>query len=437
LVIALLLLPILASLSVALISSSSMNLAQSSNLAAMTEARLAGEGGVSFVLYKVSRCGVSGSLRGQALLNSLAAKLGAIMTVSYNTQKTAITVADISLGDGKRSFGGLITLSDPNTLHMVVTGKYAAGVGISARVVQRELAIDLHPTWDPALAFGICSKGPVEMGMNTDLSGVTNPTDGSIYSAAIGSLASPAVSCGSGHISGDVSLSPPNTLSSLDLSGTAVDGTIRIDAPPVTMPTIDRTPYKSLATTVMNLASPPAGTYKNIRIPANTNPTFGSAVTIQGVMYVQAPNKIYFNNNCTFTGVMVADDPPAGSLDADNYIYFKNNMTFSGVGQLPDTSDFSQLRKLPGSSILCPGFKMEFKNNMNSVAGILALKSLIAKNNVNSTIYGSVLIYGPGGLDFKNNSDLNIQLSGSTPPAGFKGYGLAGLMPDPATYAEK
>jgi hypothetical protein len=437
LVIALLLLPILASLSVALISSSSMNLAQSSNLAAMTEARLAGEGGVSFMLYKVSRCGVSGSLRGQALLDSLAAKLGAIMTVSYNTGKTAITVADTGLGDGKRSFGGLITLSDPNTLHMVVTGKYAAGAGLSSKVVQRELAIDLHPTWDPALAFGICSKGPVEMGMNTDLSGITNPKDGSIYSAAIGSLAAPAVSCGSGHISGDVSLSPPNTLSSLDLSGTTVDGTIRIDAPPVTMPTIDRTPYKSLATTVMNLASPPAGTYKNIRIPPNTNPTFNDSVTIQGVMYVQAPNKIYFNNNCTFAGVMVADDPPAGSLDADNYIYFKNNMTFSGVGQLPDTSDFSQLRKLPGSSILCPGFTMEFKNNMNSVAGILALKSLIAKNNVNSTIYGSVLIYGNTGLDFKNNSDLNIQLSGSTPPAGFEGYGLAALMPDPATYAEK
>jgi hypothetical protein len=432
----LLLLPILASLSVAFFSSSSMSLAQSSNLTAMTEARLAGEGGVSFVLYKVSHCGVSGSLRGQAMLDSLAAKLGASMTVSYIAPKTAITIPDIGLGDGKRSFGGQITLSDPNTLHLVVTGKYAAGAGDSARIVQRELAIDLHPMWDPALAFGICSKGPVELGMNTDLSGVTNPSDGSIYSSAIGTLAAPAVSCGSGHISGDVSLSPPNTLASMDISGTVVDGAIRVDAPPVSMPTINRTPYTSLATTVMNLASPPAGTYKNIRIPANTNPTFSSAVTIQGVMYVQAPNKIYFNNNVTFTGVMVADDPPAGSLDADNYIYFNNNMTFSGAEQLTG-SEFSDVRKLPGSSILCPGFTMEFKNNLSSVGGIMALKSLIAKNNVNSTIMGSVLIYGDTGLDFKNNSDVDLQLSGSAPPAGFAGYGLAGVMPDPATYVEK
>ena len=438
LVITLLLLPILASLSVALISSSSMNLAQSSNLAAMTEARLAGEGGVSFLLYKVSRCGVSGSLRGQALLDSLAAKLGAIMTVTYNTGKTAITVADTGLGDGKRSFGGLITLSDPNTVHLVVTGKYAAGAGISARVVQRELAIDLHPTWDPALAFGICSKGPVEMGMNTDLSGITNPKDGSIYSAAIGSLANPAVSCGSGHISGDVSLSPPNTLASLDLAGTTVGGTISVDAPPVSMPTIDGTPYKTLAINLMNSAKPTDTLYKNIRIPADTNPTFDNDVTIQGVMYVQAPNTIEFKNNCTFTGVIVADDPPTGSPDANNCISFNNNMTFNGVEQLTGP-EFSEVRKLKGATILCPGFKMDFKNNakLEHVAGIMALKSLIAKNNTDVRLMGSVLIYGNTGLDFKNNSDLDLQLSGSAPPKGFKGYGLAGLMPDPATYAEK
>jgi hypothetical protein len=443
LIIALLLLPILASLSVALISSTTVNFVQSSNLAAMTEARLAGESGVSFLVYEMSHCGVSGSLRGKALLDSLAAKLGARLNgtsnlgshlVTYNG--SAVTVPTIAVGGGK-SFGGQVTLSAADTLHLTVTGQYGTGAGTSAKTVQRVLAIDLHPTWDQALGFGICSKGPVELGMNTDLSGVTNPADGSIYSASIGSLAAPAISCGSGHISGDVSLSPPNTLDSLDLVGTAVDGKIRVDAPPVTMPTINRAPYTSLATTVMNLASPPAGTYKNIRIPPNTNPTFNSSVTIQGIMYVQAPNKIYFNNNCTFTGVIVADDPPAGSLDADNYIYFKNSMTFNGVGQLPDTHEFTNLRKLPGATILCPGFTMEFKNNLSSVAGIMALKSLIAKNNVNSTIYGSVLIYGTAGLDFKNNSDLDLQLSGSAPPAGFQGYGLAPLAPDPATYAEQ
>jgi len=444
-ILALLFLAIFASLSVAFFSSTSMNLVQSSNLEAATRARLAAESGLSFLIYELSHCGVSGSLRGQALLDSLADKLSADLNGTPNLggsvvayDGTTITVPTIGFGGGK-SFGGRITLEAADTLRLTVTGQYTEGAGAAARMVQRELAIDFHPAWDQALAFGICSKGPVEMGMNTDLSGVTQPSDGSIYSAAIGSLANPAVSCGSGHISGDVSVSPPNTLSSLDLAGTTVDGKVRYDAPPVTMPTIDRTPYKSLATTVMSSPTPAAGTYKNIRIPANTNPTFNNSVTIQGVMYVEAPNKIYFNNNVTFTGVIVADKPPAGSPDTDNYIYFKNNMTFNGVEQLPDTPEFSEVRKLKGATILCPDFRMEFKNNANLqyVGGIMALKSLIAKNNLDLTIMGSVLIYGDAGLDFKNNSDLDIWLSGSSPPPGFKGYGLPPLVPDPDSYVEK
>jgi hypothetical protein len=266
--------------------------------------------------------------------------------------------------------------------------------------------------------------------MNTDLSGVIVASDGSIFSAA----PSIAVSCGSGHISGDVSVSTPGATTSL--GGTRVDGAVRYNAPPVTMPTIDRTAYKSLATTEVGSGTNfSSGTFKNIRIKANTNPVFGS-VTIQGVMYIEAPNNIQFNNNVNFTGVMVADDPPANSPDTANYIYFKNNMTFNSVTQLPDTSEFAAVKQLQGSAILCPGFTMEFKNNMTSVGGIMALKALTAKNNLCSTVYGSLLIYGDGGLDFKNNSDLNIYLSGSSPPVGFGGHGKPALVPDAATYVE-
>jgi hypothetical protein len=444
LILALLILTVFASLSVAFFSSTSMNLVQSSNLEAATRARLAAESGLSFLIYEMLHCGISGSLRGQALLDSLAARLSADLNGTANLggsvvayDGSTITVPTIGFGVGK-SFVGRVTLEAADTLRLTVTGQYTAGTGASIKTVQRELAIDLHPAWDQAIAFGICSKGPVEMGMNTDLSGVTQASDGSIYSGAIGTLASPAVSCGSGHISGDVSVSPPNTAASLDLAGTTVDGTIRYDAPPVTMPTIDRTPYKSLATTVMNSPTPAGGTYKNIRIPANTNPTFNNSVTIQGVMYVEAPNTIYFNNNVTFTGVIVADKPPAGSPDSANYIYFKNNMTFNGV-ELLVGDEFSEVRKLQGATILCPDFTMEFKNNANLqyVGGIMALKSLIAKNNLDLTIMGSVLIYGDAGLDFKNNSDLDIRLSGSSPPPGFIGYGLPPLAVDPDSYVEK
>jgi len=436
-ILALLFLAIFASLSVAFFTSTSMGLVQSSSLAAMTEARLAAESGLSFLIYELSHCGVSGSLRGQALLDSLADRLSADLDGTPNLggrvvayDGSAITVPTIGLGGGK-SFSGQVSLSSPDTVRLTVTGECAAGAGASAKIVQRQVAIDIHPTWDQALAFGICSKGPVEMGRNTDLSGVTQASDGSIHSAAAGT----AVSCGSGHISGDVSVSAPGA--STDLTGTTVDGVVRYEAPPVTMPTIDRMLYGSLATTVMNLSDPAAETYTNIRIPPNTNPRFDTNVTILGILYVQAPNNVQFMNNVTFIGVIVADDPPPGSPDSANYIYFKNNMTFNGVEQLPDTPEFSEVRKLQGVAILCPGFTVEFKNNMTSVGGIMAVKALIAKNNIDSTIMGNVLIYGDAGLCFKNNSDVDIRLSGSGPPPGFKGCGLPALAPDRSTYAER
>lgn len=420
---------------VALMVSTTSGLAQTSNLEASMEARLAAESGMSVLLYEVARSGVSGSLRSEALVEALADALSDHMDRTTNLGAQVVVRDGLTINipsirlEGGRSFRGQVTATADDTLRLTATGQFSGGATSTARIAQRQLSIDIHPMWDPAMGFGICSKGPIAMGMNTQVIGVTHPSHGSIHSEAAGT----AISCGSGHISGNVSTSAAGA--SASLGGTDVDGDVLEDVPPVTMPNIDRTPYTSLATTVMNLASPPAGTYKNIRIPANTNPTFGNAVTIQGVMYIQAPNKVTFNNNVTFTGVMVASDPPSGSPDSANYIYFKNNMSFAGVEALPDSSEFTDVKKLTGAAILCPGFTMEFKNNMGSVGGTVALKSLVLKNNMNSDVSGGIFIYGSAGLTLKNNSNLRVRLP-STPPQGFAGHGLPPLLADPGTYAE-
>lgn len=439
-VLALVFLAIFATLAVVFFSATSMNLAAAGNSQGMLDARLAAESGQSFLIYKMERCGVKGSLRGQALLDGLALKLKADLNGTANlngaqvtSTSTAITVPQISL-DGGKSFTAVITLPAADTLRLTVTGQVVSGGGSSATAVQRQVVIDLHPQWDQALGFGLCSKGPVQMGMNTDFSGINNASDGSIYSAAPGV----AVTCGSGTISGDVSVSTPGATTSL--GNTTVGGSINYNAPPITMPVIDRTPYTSLATTIMNLANPPSGVYKNIRIPANTNPSFDNNATIMGIMYIQAPNVVTFQNSASFTGVIVADDPPAGSPDSANAIIFNNTsndaITFNNVDMLPATPEFAAIKKLKGAEILCPGFSMTFNNNFASVGGVMALKSLTVKNNLDSTIYGSLLIYGDAGLNFNNNPDVFISLSGSAPPPGFAGYGLAPLLPDPATYVE-
>ena len=439
-VIALMLLAIFSALSVVLATTADLNARKADNQRKIQGARLAAESGLSFLTYKLAHCGVSGSLRGQTLLNSLADKIGADLNgmpvlgggaVTYDS--VAVAIPSISF-DGGNSFTGQITLPSADTVRLTVTGRSAAGAGSSATTVQRQVAMDFHPAWDQALGFGLCSKGPVELGMNTDLSGVSQPSDGSIYSAAPGI----AIGCSSGHISGDVSTSDPNA--SMALGKTTVDGEVLPGVEPVKMPEFDRTPYKNISFTEINAANKDSFAsvpLKNVYIKARTNPDFNTE-TIHGVMYVESPNIIHFyGNDVKFTGVMVADPPPATSTDPENYIWFKNNMTFYSVDQLSDASEFTEVKKLKGAAILCPGFKMEVKNNMNSVAGVMALKTLVAMNNLDSTVFGSILIYGDAGLDFKNNSDLNISLSGSSPPPGFDGYGKAALEPDPDTYAER
>jgi len=444
-ILALILLTTFAAMGVAYMASINNTVLQADSQSKVQNALLSAESGLSFLSYQMGHSGVSGSLRGQALLDSLGAKLRTGMNgsptlggglVTYDG--TTITVPNIALAGG-RTFSAIVTLPAYDTLRLTVVGNSGAGAGQSATTVQRKVSMDFHPTWDQALGFGLCSKGPVALGMNTDLTGLVVPSDGSVYSSAPGV----AVDCGSGHISGDVSMSAPGATASL--GGTTVDGKVIYNAPPVTMPVIDRTPYKNIPTTIMNLANPPSGTYKNIRIPANTNPSFANNVTILGLMYIEAPNVVNFGNSVTFRGVMVADDPPVGSPDTANAINFNNDsnnsIAFSSVATLPDVdgggTSFVAVKKLAGSEILCPGFTMYFKNNLSSVGGVMALKALNAKNNVDSTLYGSLLIYGSAGLDFKNNSDLSISLSGSAPPPGFKGYGMAPLAPDPATYSEK
>lgn len=401
------------------------------NSRSAVETRLAAESGISFLSYQLMNCGVSGRLRGDALRDSLWNHMRDKLKDTPNLKGvaptydgTTITIPSITL-DGGKTFAAQITVPAPDVVRLSVTGVYGAGANGSQ---QRRISVDLHPTGHPAFGYGIASKGPITLGMNTTITGVDMASDGSIYSEASGL----AVSIGSGEVSGDVSTSDPRAV--MNLNGTKVGGDIQYNVQPIAMPTVDRSIFTPLATRVVDSSTDfSSGTFKNIRIKANTNPVFGS-VTIQGVMYVEAPNNIQFTNNVNFAGVLVADDPPVGSPDSANYIYFKNSMSFQGVDQLPDTPEFAAVRALAGSSVLAPGFTLEFKNNLTAISGVFAVKNLISKNNLVSLIDGSILVYGDAGMVLKNNSIIRVKHTKEAP--GFPGYGQAPLKVDPDTYTE-
>ena len=92
-------------------------------------------------------------------------------------------------------------------------------------------------------------------------------------------------------------------------------------------------------------------TLTNATIQAGTNPTFLGNITIQGILFIQAPNVVRFTRNVSLQGIIVANGD--ASNPGTNSISFEGNFASGGY---PSGSQFDAIRQEQGSSILAPGF---------------------------------------------------------------------------------
>src|ERR1051325_11372494 len=89
-------------------------------------------------------------------------------------------------------------------------------------------------------------------------------------------------------------------------------------------PTVDTSMFIPYAT---NLYTPGKGTYSNIRIPPNTNPSFKAGTVLKGVIYIEQPNQVPFSGNTSLQGVIVTNpDKAVGNLTT-------NTLSFTGSFQ--------------------------------------------------------------------------------------------------------
>src|SRR5690606_37968700 len=147
--------------------------------------------------------------------------------------------------------------------------------------------------------FGVASKSAITMTGNTQIVGSPDPSNGSVLSTA--SSAYPLVMGSNCAISGEVSFSNP---SAWVQSGTNSvinnevgeknwsDNVHHVEAPD--FPVVDTSDYAIYATNTIASKNPMGTQFINIRIPANTNPTFAAGTEIFGVMYIEGPNHVKF-----------------------------------------------------------------------------------------------------------------------------------------------
>ncbi len=429
---------VIVSLSLSIAATTDMELQQVKNTKLIFEAQLAAESGMEYSVRLLKSIEFTGGASISSAMDSMAAALSDELNdltllhgeqVSYDGNTVSIPL--ISLGDGK-SFRAELSAASATELQLRIFGQSSTPNGTVGRTISLNAELGASGGFRE---YGVYSNGPITIERGFELWGANFPEEGSLMSTA----SVMAISIDNGYIDGDVSTTAPDA--SIDIDGVTVNGHILSEVDSVA-PVIDGSVFESYANNIVDgNTNTSSGTFTNVRIAAGTNPSFGD-VTIKGVMYIEAPNRVAFTNNVDITGVIVSEDPGAGADANDHYIYFNNNLSVNGMEELPDTTDsnFDQLRTMAGSAFILPGFTLEFKNNFSTVSGHIAAEQIIAKNNLEGTIYGSFIVLGDGGLTLKNNGNLTIDNSkyggGTTAGVIPGGTALKKLSFVPGSYTE-
>jgi hypothetical protein len=432
LLVALIFLALFASLAVGVTLVSDMNMTVARNRSDSRQAAAMAETGVFLIQRSLAGRRVSGSTA-EALHAQIAAGL-----MDAFAESAMMDAADIS-SDSSAVALPTITIPQPDgrtgTIDITISADGGAGdapsvlVTSTGRFGDASHAVFFTLTTQSGLAslgtYGILSKSPIAMSGSARILGVNNDQEGSILCAADGDQ---AVSLSdSAQVSGNVAVCNPE--GTIQKSGSPVIGGDEIiGAAEPTWPDVDVAMFEQYVESNLSGSTSGTLTWRNIRIPAGTNPTFTGNSTFRGVVYIEAPNRVKFDGTTTIRGIIVAEAPAVDDPYA-NRIEFNGPTTVYGVETLPTYSCYEGLRDQTGTFLLAPGRLAQFNANVGTIGGSVAAGKLKFTTNARATFGGRVLNLAATECVMEGNSQLSIDLQGaSAQPAGLSyGYVLVGV----------
>lgn len=422
---ALVLVTVAASLGVVICWASMSNLQQAHNHSKSQRAAMQAESGLAYLTYLLRQASLPLAGTDQAILDPLAEHLsdcldqGAAMggaTVSYDG--TTISVPWMRKDDSQDGFSAELWMAEPNVLRVWVLGR--------AGDVYRKVQIDCNATGGhPIFGFGISSKGPICFENNIEVRGQNDPSEARLLSMAPGLAFRLEDDL---TLDGDVYAPDPNA--TVNVNGTGTIAGVPMWDPNVydhvhigegfpSFPEIDTSVFEGFATAIVDSSVETDGTrnFKNIRIKAGTNPSFSGTINIQGVVFIEQPNKVTFGAGTTITGVICTE---AATPGPDNLIKFENGTYSYGTDELPDIAPFREIREMTGSFILAPGFRVKFENDSGVINGLIAADHVKFENAFNGTLRGGIICYGDDEIVAENLSCFTIDHDKyNDVPAGF------------------
>jgi hypothetical protein len=289
--------------------------------------------------------------------------------------------------------------------------------------------------------YGLASKGQINIGGHARILGVNNPGEASVLSATQNHSDAISLS-GNITVSGDLYAAGSSTYVAMTGTPSVAGSTdptviaehVHLGVDPPDFPETNTAPLAALANgDVITTDKPSQSTFTNVRIAAGTNPTFGGDVTFNGIVYIEAPNKVKFSGQTTINGLIVTQNSGC-SLDSCQ-ISFTGGVTANGVGVLPNTSQFADVKQQTGTFICAPGFALSFSGNFGAVNGSIAADQLTFAGTAEGTVEGSVIGLKDVPTSLNGNVDINVDRSKSNEnPAGF--VKSVALVPEADSYLE-
>jgi Tfp pilus assembly protein PilX len=365
------------------------------------------------------------NLNDNGISNITVSSDGSISTVELNSENGQSFDAQIKTDP-----------NDPTIVWCSVTGR----CGSISRTIIVEYSI--HPYEFPIFNYGLATKGPLNFPNNPTVTAVNSAWEADMFVESSGS--STAVYVG-GNTNFDGEINIGNASSSADFVGDvqiagdqgqiAIDNHVHIgmDSPEFPTPDTDRfIPYATGGVIDSSTDLSANNTLVNRKIAAGTNPIFSKSVTIQGILYIESPNRVTFSNNVSLEGIIVAGGEVLNSDPSSRRIDFMGNFS---SGPYPSDSGFDAIRQEEGSSIVAPGFYTTFSGNFSTLQGVVAVSGVHFCGNMNASIKGTIINYSNSATLVEGNVSMNFDRASSTKtPAGFDLYRV--LTYNPSSYAE-
>lgn len=440
LLVAMIFLTLFACMAVALVSAADMNTTIARNRIESHQAGALAEGGLLLVEQCLSGLPVPGTHDPADIHEAVADHLRSFWAdspmlstphISWDEGGVDLPPITFDRPDGRQ---GTISLSvsanaggaDNPTLTVESTGRFGRG----ARTASIRMTVESQVS--ALFRYGIATKSHVKLSGNARIQGANNDAEGSIFSATTSHDRAVEL-FGNAVVSGDVAIANPageiHTTEQADIGGREVVGADSFD-----FPELDLSVFEPYATNTLVGGSQRDQTYTNLRIPAGANPTFAGNTILNGVVYIESPNKVTFSGNTTVCGVIVAEQPAIENLSA-NSIDFIGNLSASGVENLPASAEFDGLHSKTGSFLLAPGCGVVFTGNFNTLSGAIVTGQCTFSGNANGTVRGGLFNLSDSDLEVRGNAVLMIDKENIGLPASFSG-GPGQLVCIRGSYAE-